>query len=89
MSLEQKETSSLIATLRKPRIAGITVFDTLGTVVIAAMIAKKMGWHPLQTILYAFIIGELVHVAGDIDTPITRALTSRDARTVEQVVGRT
>jgi hypothetical protein len=70
------DSESLIAKLRRPRIARITVFDTVGTIVIAGLIAKRMDWPPLQTIAIAFVIGELTHLAYDIDTPITKAIKS-------------
>lgn len=65
---------SLIDKLRGPRIGGLTVFDTGGTIVIAVVVAKKMDWAVVPTVLGAFVLGEMTHLFMSVDTPVTKKL---------------
>ena len=64
--------------LRKYRIKindfDIAAFDTIGTLIIGIIIAKKTNTHPFVVLPSVFLIGEIVHVGFGIDTPITQQL---------------
>lgn len=64
MSLEQ---------LRRPRIFGLALFDTVGTAIGAYYLAKYNDWPLGRTMVGTFVIGELVHLAFGIKTPVTTA----------------
>ena len=66
----------IITQLRKPRIhisedLNISVFDTLGTVVIAYGVAKYMDWNPYLTVGMSFPLAYISHKAFLIETPLT------------------
>lgn len=56
------------------RVYGLAVIDIVGTIVIALFIAKRYNFNKTKTLIFAFILGEVVHVVLDIDTPITKML---------------
>ena len=58
------------------RIGGVATVDVIGTIAIADVIAKWMGWPPYKTIMYALILGEVIHLYAGIQTPVTTALTT-------------
>jgi len=67
---------SLIDELRKPRIylsqdLNISVFDTVGTIVIAYGVAKYMDWNPYLTVGLSFPLAYLTHKGFSIETPLT------------------
>ncbi len=59
------------------RIYGLAVIDIVGTIVVVYLLSMYMKWttwYFLIVLVYAFILGELVHYAMGIETPITRGL---------------
>jgi hypothetical protein len=63
---------STLEKLRTPRIKvgdiNISVFDTVGTVAGAVVIAKVLNISVIPTIATSFVIGHAVHVALGIET---------------------
>ena len=53
------------------RIGGLEVIDIVGTVAIAWWLLPS-----LRTVALALVLGEVVHLAMKIDTPITQRLTA-------------
>ena len=67
---------SIIDELRKPRIylsqdLNISVFDTVGTIVIAYSVAKYMNWNPYLTVGMSFPLAYISHKVFMIETPLT------------------
>ncbi len=56
------------------RIYGLAVIDIVGTVIIVYLLSAYMKWNFITLLIWAFIIGEVVHVIMGIETPITRAM---------------
>ncbi len=54
------------------RIYGLAVIDIVGTVIIVYLLSAYMKWNFITLLIWAFIIGEVVHVIMGIETPITR-----------------
>ena len=69
--------SDFINKLRNPKIGGIAIFDVGGSVVIALLIAQRYNISKLKTIIGILALGELVHVAFGIQTPVTRKILNR------------
>ena len=67
--------SKIIEQLRGPKIGGIAIFDLGGSIVIALMIAQKMKVSKIKTVICIIALGEVVHVALGVNTPVTRRLT--------------
>ena len=51
------------------RVQGYAVIDIVGTVLPAAWLAYRFEWPVFPTILSAFILGEIVHYALQLNTP--------------------
>lgn len=59
------------------RVGGYSVIDTVLTVAVAGFISQKvpaLKKHTGATILGAFVLGEIGHLALGIDTPITKVI---------------
>lgn len=56
------------------RIGPFSVADTLSTAVGGYFLAKVTGWDTTKTIVGLFVVGEAVHYAVGVDTPITKFL---------------
>lgn len=56
------------------RIGPFAVIDVVLTFVGGYALAFYMSWRILPTIIAAFVVGELVHLFFNIDTPFTRLL---------------
>ncbi len=59
------------------RIYGLAIIDIVGTIVIVYLLSIYMKWTTwdfLGILAYAFILGEVVHYALGIETPIIRHL---------------
>jgi hypothetical protein len=54
------------------RIGPLAVIDVVGTALIAFVGARFLGWNPWRTVAYAFVLGEAVHLALNLETPVTR-----------------
>ena len=64
--------SSVIETLRTPRVAGIAVFDVSATALGGYLIAEKMGWSKPKTIVGFFIFGHATHYFLKIETQLNK-----------------
>jgi NAD(P)H-hydrate repair Nnr-like enzyme with NAD(P)H-hydrate dehydratase domain len=56
------------------RVGGISVADTVLTVAVAGFVSQKIPAlknHTGATILGAFVLGELAHLAFKVKTPVT------------------
>jgi hypothetical protein len=53
------------------RVAGLAVVDIAGTALIALLLSARFGLNPAYTVLGAFVLGEAVHLALGIRTPLT------------------
>ena len=59
------------------RIGQIAIIDFVGTIAVVVLIGWWMNWQTARIIYWiviALVLGEVVHIALKIDTPITRAL---------------
>ncbi len=66
--------STLLATLRGPRIGPFTAFDLLGSLAIALVISRRLGTNtPLIAVLPLSVVAHLI--AGS-DTPLTKMVKS-------------
>lgn len=65
---------SLIKDLRKPRIAGIAIFDLLLAIIATAWLFDQYGASPLLGAAAAVPIGIIVHYIFSIDTTLNHAL---------------
>jgi hypothetical protein len=66
--------SDLINKLRKRKVAGIAVFDVAGSVLMAVLIARRYQLSKLKMAVGVLMLGEVVHVALGISTPVTRKM---------------
>ena len=65
---------SVIQKLRDPKIGGVAIFDLGGSIVIALLIAQRLEVSKLKTVVFILALGEAVHVALGVSTPITRKI---------------
>ena len=70
--------SEILKTLRKVRIGPLALFDTAGTVGGALWISNKYKIAPINMVIGSLLLGEAVHLAFKISTPISDFLTSID-----------
>jgi len=56
------------------RIGGVAVVDVAGTLLGAYFLARYYEWHYVPTACGLLVIGEVVHVALGIETPVTKYL---------------
>lgn len=54
------------------RIGGISIFDTVGTLIGAYLISSYYNYDLKKTVIISFISGEIVHLFLNIETPITK-----------------
>ena len=75
--------TSIITELRKPKIANIAVFDVSASIVFAVIIARYFNFSYMKTIGGVLVLGEIVHLALGISTPVTRTIdtTTQDILT--------
>jgi len=59
------------------RLGPIAVADLAGTLLIAGALARSYRYPLLPTLAGALLLGEAVHLALAVETPVTRALTGR------------
>ena len=60
-----------------PRLLGLAAVDVIGTVVIAAMVARWRRWPVARTIAAAFAAAVVIHRAFCVDTALNVALLGR------------
>mmetsp|Transcript_23375 Transcript_23375/g.58329 ORF Transcript_23375/g.58329 Transcript_23375/m.58329 type:complete len:82 (-) Transcript_23375:310-555(-) len=65
------------------RLGQLAVVDTLGTLLVAAVLARANGWAVLPAFAALLVAGEVVHVLAEVETPVTRALAARLSNTSE------
>ena len=58
--------------IRAYRVAGFSVFDVAVALLVAYVLAKRYRWDLLKTIIVVLVLGEVVHYALGISTPVTR-----------------
>mmetsp|Transcript_5363 Transcript_5363/g.12807 ORF Transcript_5363/g.12807 Transcript_5363/m.12807 type:complete len:83 (-) Transcript_5363:699-947(-) len=59
------------------RLGSIALVDLVGTVLIAGALARSYRYPLLPALAGALVLGEAVHLALSIDTPVTEALLDR------------
>lgn len=60
------------------RVFDIAIVDTVMTIIGAYFLAKYFKWDVKVTILWAFIIGEILHIIFCVDTTIVKLLKKID-----------
>jgi hypothetical protein len=62
----------------------LATVNVLGTALLAFYVARVLGWNPWRTIAYAYVLGEMVHLFLNLQTPVAEALGVRTGkRTLE------
>jgi hypothetical protein len=60
------------------RFMGVAVGDTVGTIVLALLISRNFGLEFIPTLLFLFILGEVLHWYFGVDTAVLRFLGITD-----------
>ncbi len=66
--------SDIVTELRKPKIAGIAIFDLSITAFFAILFAEKYNVSKLKSIVGFIALGEAIHLAAGIHTPVTKEI---------------
>ena len=77
--MESEDQSSLshhVKVLREQmgRVAGFAVFDVSGTMIISYLLSLQFDVSFIKTLALLWIIGEGLHIANGVDTPITNII---------------
>ena len=62
------ESSNILQTLRKPRIGGFVIFDTIASLIGAVIISKTLDFNIFITIIVLLILSIILHVVFNIST---------------------
>lgn len=62
--------------VHKKRVCGLAAFDIFGTMLVSLLIYLKWGGNIIIILLLLFVIGEALHLAFCVDTPVTRYIKS-------------
>lgn len=60
-----------------PRVLGLSTFDVAGTMLLAYGLAERYEKPFWQCMLFLTAVGEAVHLARGVETPITSVLKGR------------
>ena len=69
----------MLEKLRTPRVAGISGFDFIGTLVIAFFASLLFKFKLSYSIIFFMVLAEVAHCVFKIDTPISRLLCPKRA----------
>jgi uncharacterized membrane protein len=60
------------------RFMGVAVGDTVGTIVLALLISRNFGLEFIPTLLFLFVLGEVLHWYFGVNTAVLRFLGITD-----------
>lgn len=62
------------------RFMNVAVGDTVGTVLLAALLARVFKWGFWRTLIVLFILGEVLHWYFCVDTTVIKLLKGQDTQ---------